>query len=70
MFEVLNKNKSLKKTHSEKHNEKILSFKKMKMGSRVCFDAEVTREEEKQDTKYEGKAVRGNSKKISIFIME
>jgi len=47
LFEVLNKNKSLKKTHSEKHNEKVLSFKKMKMGSRVCFDGEVTREEEK-----------------------
>ena len=42
----------------------------MNIGSRVCFDGEVTINEVKKENKQENKAIRGNHKKISIFVME
>lgn len=49
-------------------NEKILSFKKMNVGSKICFEGEVTRKD--SPIRDNGRAVRGNNKKISIFVME
>jgi hypothetical protein len=40
----------------------------MTMGSRICFEGEVTRKD--SPLKNEMRGVRGNNKKISIFVME
>lgn len=42
----------------------------MNMGSRVCFDGEVTKKEEAESQKEQERVARGANKKISIFIME
>jgi hypothetical protein len=63
--------KSTERLSSEKKNEKMLSFKKMTFGSRICFDAEaVPKAEGNHDHYYEARATRGNNKKISILINE
>lgn len=46
-----------------------MSFKKMNFGSKICFDAEPISKEEAEWGQEKGR-MRGNSKKISIFIME
>lgn len=38
------------------------------MGSRICFEGEVTRKDSPLKNEFRG--VRGNNKKISIFVME
>jgi hypothetical protein len=46
-----------------------MSFKKMNFGSKICFDAETMGKDEAEWDQGKGRT-RGNSKKISIFIME
>lgn len=71
VHERMNKyGKSLQRLASEKKNEKMLSFKKMTFGSRICFDAEAVPKPEGSYEYCEVRATRGNNKKISIFINE
>ena len=53
--------------------ERILSFKKMNMGSRICFEGEVTRKNssfrEKEGKENNNENTRAKYKKISIFVM-
>lgn len=37
---------------SEKKNEKMLSFKKMTFGSKICFDAEVVQKDHKESNEF------------------
>ena len=67
--EHLNKREAKRESNS-KLNEKIMSFKKMNMGSRVCFEGEVVRKDVPVARKEEEQIIRGNNKKISIFVME
>jgi hypothetical protein len=65
----LKRAKTIKNMGSSPQNEGILSFKKMNIGSRICFEGEVTRKES-PCRQNEGRAVRAQNKKISIFVME
>jgi uncharacterized membrane-anchored protein YjiN (DUF445 family) len=55
---------------SEKKHEKMLSFKKMTFGSKICFDAEVVPKNHQGNKECEYRATRCNNKKISILINE
>ena len=70
----LQKYKSTKVIDPTTQDGRILSFKKMNMGSRICFEGEVTRnnspQKEKQGEEKENSMGRGKYKKISIFVME
>lgn len=69
VHERMNKyGKSSERLSSEKKNEKMLSFKKMTFGSRICFDAEAVPKHEGTHEYCEVRATRGNNKKISILI--
>ncbi len=61
---------SSERLSSEKKNEKMLSFKKMTFGSRICFDAEAVPKAEGAHEYCNARATRGNNKKISILINE
>ena len=44
--------KSSEGLSSEKKNEKMLSFKKMTFGSKICFDAEVVQKGHKETNEF------------------